>query len=170
MLSASVFFIEFEAFQHGNEDFHIKELCLMDAAKPMRQLHYIYRPPHQWESLSLEHKRTYNYQSRMLHRMSWNEGYTRFCTECLRRDVDQWMNGNTHRTSIIYVLGQQKVDYLQRLLPNCNIVNYQTAFNVTLKDLPDAPGHACCIYRNHGTHCAVLKCLRMYLYFVSLYI
>ena len=166
----SVFFIDFEAFQHGAEDFSIKELCVIDMARPMKQLYYLYLPPCSWDSLNRDQKRSYSYEYLHLHKLSWDEGYARFCAACLRRDMQNWLFPTTNReTSVFYVMGRQKADYLQRLLPDLKFVNYQEAFNVaSLKELCALPSHVRCIHRVHGEHCAMLKCYRMYMHFMSL--
>jgi hypothetical protein len=166
----TVYIVDFEAFKHGAEDYRLKELCIMDASRPMKQRHYTFMPTCRWEELSPEQKRTYSYLTRDLHRLSWNEGTERFCEECLKIDLRRFVSSNNIARSVFYVLGQAKVDYLKQLFPDFTFVNYQAAYGVTLRELPDAPSHVACTYRNHGKHCAFLKCVRVYLHFVSLYI
>jgi hypothetical protein len=170
MLPPSVFFIDFEAFQHGGEDFSVKELCIVDIAKPMKALYYMYLPPCDWDALTHDQRRTYNYAYRALHRLSWDEGYTRFCTECLHRDMDRYLFGATNReSSVFYVIGRQKTEFLQRILPAYKFVNYQEAFNVSsFKDLPESVFGSRCLHRAHGDRCAVLKCYRMLQHFISI--
>ena len=81
MLPPSIFFIDFEAFQHGGVDFIIKELCIIDVAKPMKQLYYLYLLPCDWDTLTHDQRRTYNYAYGALHKLGWDEEYMCFCTE-----------------------------------------------------------------------------------------
>ena len=170
MLPPTVYLMDFQGFQHGTEDFTIKELCILDVSKPTRPFHTLFLPPCCWYQLSREQKHTYHYQTRSLHKLGWDEGYTRFCKECLVRDMDRWLFTTSNRDlSVFYVMGAQKAEYLQRLLPDYKILNYQEAFNVRSRsDLPDAPPTARCVHRDHGDYCAVKKCYTMYWHFLSL--
>ena len=112
-------------------------------------------------------KRTYHYQSRALHKLGWDEGTMRFCQECLLRAMDSWLfKTNSRSLSVFYVMGHQKAEILQHLLPECNIVNYQEAYN--LRTLPEATSTARCVHREHGDYCAVKKCYAMYWHFITL--
>ena len=169
MLPPSVYFIDFEAFQHGDEDFNVKELCIIYVAKPNKQLYYLYLPPCLWNSLTREQQRTYQYANRDIHKLSLDEGYVRFCTECLQRDMDRFLFTTSNRElSVFFVMGRQKTKFLQRMLPDYKFINYQDAFGVrSSRHLPEAPECVRCMHRVHGKHCAVLKCFRMYMHFMS---
>lgn len=162
-LNSGVFFIDFEGFQHGDEDFRLKELCLMDASNPLRYMLYVFKPDCEWECLTPEQQRTYTYCTRHLHELSWNEGLSHFCSTCfgtVMRDAFKLSR------TIFYVIGTQKAAYLRRILPGAIIVDYSQRFNVTLKGLPRASPFVNCIYRNHGReHCAMIKCYRLYLHY-----
>ena len=69
-------FIEFKAFQHGNESFQIKELCILDADKPLKPLSFLFKPSTAWDMLNYESRRTYKYQEEHLHKLTWSEGDT----------------------------------------------------------------------------------------------
>ena len=167
LLPPTVYLIDFQGFQHGSEEFVIKEMCILDVSKPTRPLHTVYLPPCCWFELSREQKRTYHYQSRALHKLGWDEGNMRFCKECLLRAMDRWLfNTNSRNLSVFYVMGHQKAEILQRLRPECNIVNYQEAYN--LRALPEATSTARCVHREHGDYCAVKKCYAMYWHFITL--
>lgn len=165
--NSSVFFVDFEAFQHGDEDFQLKEIAIMDAARPQRVIHFVYLPPYEWECLSEAQKATYSYERRKLHHLHWQEGTLHFCNECLLRELDRWFLKYADEDAVFYTMGQQKVAFLQKILPGFNVVNYAAVHNVTLKSLPLAPANMKCLYRNHGNHCAILKCYRLYLHFIA---
>lgn len=167
MLPPAVYLIDFQGFQHGTEEFIIKEMCILDVSKPTRPLHTVYLPPCCWYELSREQKRTYHYQSKALHKLSWDEGTIKFCRECLMRAMDRWLfTTNSRYLSVFYVMGAQKTEILKRLLPQCNIVNYQDAFKVI--SLPEATQTARCVHREHGDYCSVKKCYALYWHFISL--
>ena len=170
MLPPTVFMVDFQAFQHGSEDFTVKELCVIDTSKPQRPMYAMYLPPCPYTELSREQRRTYDYQANRLHRLGWDEGYMHFCKECLKRAMERWLfTTNNRELSVFYAMGQQKVDFLQRLLPDCKIMNYQDAFNVARSsDMPVVPPGVHCIHREHGDYCAVKRCYSMYLHFISL--
>jgi hypothetical protein len=166
--SPTVFIIDFEAFQHGSEPFILKELCILDTRYPCRQMHLIFAPPCQWKELQRNKQRTYAYAIHRLHQLCWNEGSLDFCDKCLNRTLDRWLMPKGSEP-IFYVLGHQKTEYLKQILPGRKIFDYQAIHNVTLKDLPAPPSNARCMYRDHGEHCAVLKCARIYMHALSLY-
>jgi len=174
--AVAVFFIDFEAFQHGkDEDFIIKELAIIDSNNPLRSACYVFLPHCSWESLSAEHRRTYNYLERRLHRLTWNEGTLRYCTRCLQNDIAYFFTGSSVDKAIFYTMGEQKAEFLRREFPHMHIEDYGNAFvsninrkneNLTIKKLPRAPQHISCTYRNHSReHCALLKCYRMYMHY-----
>ena len=154
----AAFFIDFEAFQHAEESFTVKELCILNASSPLKPLHYIYKPAVPWTLLASDRKRTYAYQEHALHRLSWSEGSEQYCKSCLMRDINELVACSTN--PVFYAIGQQKLAFLQKELPELNIVEYGQTF----KNLPLAPSHLTCCYRNHSReHCATLKCYRMYI-------
>lgn len=161
-ITMSPIFIDFEAFQHGAEPFRIKELCIMDCARPGQPLHLIFNPHVQWHCLNNRRRHTYAYQTNHLHHLQWQEGFVRYCRECLffviQFHFPKWQN------ETFYVLGAQKLQFLRRELPRLRLVEY----NATLSQLPQLCLQSTCPYRNHGQHCAVLKCYRLYYHYMML--
>ena len=153
------YFIEFEAFQHGEEEFKIKELCIMEFAHHLRPLHYVFRSEGVLDSLPLEKQTTYRYLSNNVHLLSWHEGVVRFCSKCVMHHIE--MAFPDYQSGIFYTMESQvngpKLRYLKKMFPKLNIVNY----NVTLNNLPFISPNISCIVRDHGNHCAYLKCLRL---------
>lgn len=161
-----VLFADFEAFQHGDEGFKVKELCFLSTKSPLRPLYFIFKPTTQWESLSEEQRRTYAYEERFIHHLSWGEGTTHYCGNCVRRDVERAFLHHTDGNHICYVLGRQKAEFLRAELPKLNIVEYD--YVNSFKTLPRAASHLICCYRMHGReHCAVLKCYRLLSHYLS---
>lgn len=162
---SSVLFADFEAFQHGDESFRIKELCILDKASPMKPLYFLFKPPCAWNMLTREQKRTYTYEERCIHGLVWSEGHTRYCASCVWHYMKRAFPSLTDTSSYCcYVIGRQKADFLRKELPFLNIVEY----DITLKELPHAPSHLICQHRAHGRdHCAMLKCYRLLLHYNS---
>ena len=159
-------FIDFEAFQCGEEDFQIKELCILDAAAPLKPLYFMFKPSLPWDALNRDQKRTYAYQEHHVHHLSWNEGFRRYCRNCVAKQIERVFPLVTVN-SICYVLGKQKVEYLQRELPMLNISEYEHA--TSYNEILPAPAHLTCYYRNHSRkHCAVLKCYQLLSHYESL--
>jgi len=164
---STVLFIDFEAFQHGDEDYQIKELCILDADSPLKPLTFMFQPSTPWDKLSSDRRRTYAYQEHHLHHLAWNEGDIRYCTKCIFHHIQSAFPLVAGVNTVCYVLGSQKTSFLQRELPMLNIYQYDNAF--AYKDLPMAPLHLTCTYRNHSrNHCAVLKCYQLFSHFESL--
>ena len=158
-----VYFIDFEAYQHGDEDFHIKELCIMSADNPLKFSAYIFNHSCHWDHLSVDQRKTYRFQYKKLHQIAWNEGDTIYSAWWLQREIElKYVFGPT----VFYVLGHQKAKYLQQQLPRLTILDYSVQYNVLLMDLPAPPSYVKCVYREHArNHCAVLKCYRLCLHF-----
>ena len=166
-------FIDFEAFQHGDEDFIIKELCVLDVRAPTQPLYFLFKPPTQWCKLSREQRRTYSYQERHLHHISWNAGEQHYCPNCIQRYIKKKLPSATAEQSsssppIFYTVGAQKAAFLAKEFSDLNISMYDCS---SYKDLPHAPTHIVCMnYRCHLVeHCALLKCYRMYHHYLNRY-
>lgn len=161
---STTLFIDFESFQHGDEDFQLKELCILDSSAPLKPISYVFKPSKKWEALNKQQQRTYAYLEHHLHHLSWCEGVKRYCSSCVERHIKAAVP--SYETARFYVLGKQKADFLRRELPMFDIVEY--SFAESYKDIPRAPPHVCCTYRNHSKeHCAVLKCYRLYSHFMT---
>ena len=155
-------FVDFEAFQHGAESFKIKELCILDVKRLQQPLHMIFYPHVSWQRLNLRRRRTYAYQTNRLHHLLWDEGCSRYCRSCIlfliQHLFPDWSN------EIFYVMGSQKLQFLQREFPQLQWMEY----NATLSELPQLCPHSSCTYRNHGERCALLKCYRLYYHYMLL--
>ena len=156
------FFIDFEAFQHGDEQFVIKEMCIIDYNLPLTPLYFIFKNKVRWSSLKRDRQKTYSYQTRNIHGLQWEEGQSRYCQKCIFYWIKEMF---PHcEESLFYVLGDQKQRFLENEFPKLTFLNYD---NVTLNTLPHIPSNITCLYRNHdANHCACLKCFRMYHHFV----
>jgi hypothetical protein len=155
-------FIDFEAFKHGDEDFIIKELCILDTEQPLSPLYFLFKPTVTWDCLSRDQQRTYAYLEHNIHRLAWSEGHARYCRHCVFHYIEEAFP-NVHNTTC-YILGHQKVTFLRREFPELNITEY-TDVN-SFKDLPRAPSHLNCIYRHHSReHCAVIKSYQLYTHY-----
>jgi len=149
------YFVDFEAFQHGEERFHIKELCIIDVDNPLKPVYFLFKADKNWHGLSDCVKQTYNFQTNNLHQLAWNEGETRYCRRCVQYCVETIFP--LCRNGIFYVMGTQKLKYLQDQFPKWNFAEYM----ILMKDLPLLPPNIGCIYRAHGEHCACLKCYQL---------
>jgi hypothetical protein len=160
-----VLFIDFEAFQHGDEEFQIKELCILDADLPLKPLTFLFKPNRPWEKLNSAQKQTYAYQEHHLHHLSWGEGNKSYCANCVERHIKRAIP--LYLSAQCYVLGRQKAEFLRREFPMLAIIDYD--YVDSYKDISRAPSHLTCTYRNHSKeHCAVLKCYRLLLHYQSL--
>ena len=161
------FFIDFEACGGGGDgEFVIKELCIMDCTRPLDPIHFIYQPTIPWRCLTDAQRRTCIYLTKHYHKLAYSEGRadgSYFCAACIERQLDdkfpsQWRN------ELFYVMdgmvdGGPKYKFLHRKLPKLRLVNY----HISLKRLTPLPQSQMltCPHRNHGSHCAYLKCCRL---------
>ena len=146
------YFVDFEAFQHGNERFQVKELCVIDVDFPLEPLYFLFESQ---APTSPEAQTTYNYQTNHIHHLHWNEGTSRYCKACIiyyiKKQFPYASNG------IFYVMGKQKLAFLKEEFPLFNFVEY----NATMETLTTIPLNIHCLHHNHGEHCACLKCYRL---------
>ena len=156
-------FIDFEAFQYQGQ-YKIKELCIIDVDKPLTPLYYVFDSPSSWRELDDDQQYQYSYQTRKIHHLKWHEGDNCYCANCvmyhIKNDFPYWCNG------IFYVMdcyNGQKVKFLMQEFPELNIVNY----NVTFKQLPYITRNITCLHRDHGVHCAYLKCMRLCYHYMN---
>ena len=85
------YFIDFEAFQHGDGDFEVKELCMVDVDKPFgKHLYLLFRPSGEWYNLEHGAQCTYNYQTQHLRRLGWYEGVTPYCRYLVLHEITKY--------------------------------------------------------------------------------
>ena len=152
------YFIDFEAFQHGDGDFEVKELCMVDVDKLFgKHLYLLVGPSGEWYNLEHGAQCTYNYQSQHLHRLGWYEDVTPYCRYLVLHEITKYFP--MFSRAITYVMGAQKMQFLKKEYGAVmNLAEYFT----TKKTLPQLPSNIKCSYRNHdGEHYACLKCYRL---------
>lgn len=161
------YFVDFEAFQHGTEKYKIKEMCVIDVNRPLSPLYFIFsltaalKP---WDQLGLEQRKTYDYQSQHLHRLTYGEGVIPYCKTCIWRMIKHTFP--TCINGIFYVIGSQKCAHLMNEFPKLNWCEY--CLRNWNSDLPKIPPNISCLHRPHGDHCACLKCYRLYQHYITL--
>ena len=160
------YFIDVEGFQHGkNGKFLIKELCILSADEPLSPYYKIFTPSKPWCQMKDDDaakKSTYRYQTNMVHHLKWDEGWHKYCNNCVWREIKKsfpnWRNG------MFYVLGESKLKILKSEFPKLKLVPY----NATLSTLPAIGSHIRCMYRDHSVdHCACLKCYKLYKHYTT---
>lgn len=151
------YYIDFEAFQHGDGPFILKELCIMENQD--NYLYYLFRPEENCADMSPELQQTFTYLTNHVHGLYWEEGITRYCNTCVAHRVTHAFP-HWHEATFM-VLDRPsgpKVTFLKNEFPQLNIVH---AYNVTFNTLPDAD-EFWCPYRNHGKHCSFIKCCQLH--------
>ena len=152
-------YIDFEAFQHKDGTFQLKELCIME--NPTSYLSYIFRPEHDWNEYDEESHKTFLYQFRLLHHLHWEEGVTRYCASCISHHIThKFPRWHAATFMVLDTATGAKLGFLKREFPQLNIVH---AYNVTFSTLPEVV--AMCPYRDHGKHCSFIKCCQMHKHF-----
>jgi hypothetical protein len=156
------YFIDFEAFQHGEEDFSIKELVILNADQSLAPLCFLFKPTCSWMDLNADKRKTYNYQQRKLHHLSWNDGDDMYCRKCVLNRIHATFP--LAKKSVFYVMGSEKTRFLKSEFPQLNITEYF----VVMKNLPRVPINITCFCGEHGDHCALLKTYRLLQHFTAL--
>lgn len=162
--ASNVYFIDFEAFQHGKEEtFQLKELCIVELAQPLEPFYQLFAPPQPWKHLREPVQRTYHYQTLNVHGLFWNDGVIPYCRTCLQENVRRffpnWING------LFYVVGEQKYRFIKELFPFLRLCEFFLPPNTVMDPCPK---FITCIFRGHGEHCAVRKCYRLMNYYLHL--
>lgn len=161
--NTNTLYIDFEAFQHGNGSYELKELCIFQG--PYSYMYFIFRPNTDWLlDYDDEARRTFAHLSRRLHRLHWEEGHARYCNSCVFHHITHRFT-NWHNAVFIVLdrASGPKITFLRQEFPQLNIVH---AYNLTFNTLPDSEGMTC-PYRNHGKHCAFIKCCQLHKHFNS---
>lgn len=160
-----IYFVDFEAFQHGDESFQVKELCIIDIDRPLRPLYILYAPKISWAKLSHNQKMTYLYQTHNLHHLDYNEGYIDYSEGYTWQAIMKHFPMCRNHGAIFYIMGKQKMEFMKKSYPQLNWCEY----HVTLNNLPLLPRNISCLYRTHNyTHCACLKTYRLYQHYIDL--
>lgn len=158
-----VYFVDFEAFQHGDEPYEVKELCIVDADQPFHFFYKLFGPQESWNGMSREQRRTYCYQTRHVHGIDYHEGYKNYCPYHLGKAIKDHFPGCVNE--IFYIMGRQKLQFMKKEYPQFNWCEY----NATLNDMPSLPKNIVCLHRTHDhTHCALLKACKLYQHYINL--
>lgn len=164
----SHFFIDFEGFQDkSGSEYIIKELAIIELHHPYDYLHWVFKPTKPWRDFTEKDKKSNAFLINHHHGIDYNEGATRFCSGCVMHQIEQ-KYPDCNR-SVFYIMegvvNGIKVQTLKRLFPKLNVVNY----NINMKNLPVLQSNIRCPHRDHGYHCAYLKCVGLiqhYLHFM----
>ena len=154
--------MDFEAFKSGNEDYILKELCLLNVDKPLMPLYFVFSSPQPWDKLDATSRKHYRYQSKHIHGLEWSEGVSRYCRNCVMHHIK--MAYPLCTAGIIYVMGLDKMTFLTSEFPELNFAEYHVTFN----QLPPLTKNIMCYHRDHGEHCAFRKCMRLYQHYICL--
>lgn len=134
-----IFFVDFEAFQHGAEKFKPVEVCVLDSSDLTHPLIEMYAQKENWKELSSSQKRTYNYQFRHLHRLYWKNS-SDFCSPRVYSGQKLYSKiihaFNPRVGDIFYVFGEQKLLFLENEIPHLNWRNYH--FINSFKEIEEA--------------------------------
>lgn len=151
----TVYFMDFQGFFLNNE-LVIKELCLMNANDPFNPFYRVYKMNIPWHLLPADTAKTNNYLTNNCHRLSWEEGTTTFCPNCVLHSSKKDL-----LTVIIYVLDTEngsKMSTLKKYFPTLRF----TSYNKTISQLPKTPSNISCIFRDHHhVNCAYKHCISM---------
>lgn len=96
------------------------------------------------------------------HNLTWEEYNTKFCQDCLMRDIKAQCNIDE---ALFYVrdhIDGRKMMLIKSILPDLRICIYKCP---KLKPLPK---NITCIYREHGLYCAYKKCLALCQHYISI--
>lgn len=107
---ASSFFIivDIQGFYGHDGQFLPKELAICDNER--RVSHFIFEPPHHISSLPAKQRRTVNWLTKNHHCLEWDSGYVPI------HRIEYILRIFGRHASTIYVRGEQKAEYLSKLL------------------------------------------------------
>ena len=161
------YFIDFEAF-HYRGHYKIKELCIIDVDSPLTPLYIVFDSHSSWMELGEEEQYQYTYQTRKIHHIKWCEGDVKYCSNCIMHHIKNCFPCCSN--GLFYVMDSQhngqKVKFLKQEFPELKILNY----NITFKSLPNITKNITCLFREHGDHCAYLKCMRLCCHYMNVFI
>lgn len=104
------FIVDIQGFQNSNSGLIVKELAIFPIQDSTLPLVFTFKPPTQWDELSIDEKCTARWLEKNYHRIRWSQGDIPY----------QQMNNVLHKylsnAKKIYVKGEEKKIFLQKLL------------------------------------------------------
>lgn len=102
--------LDMQCFKDSDNDFLLKEVCVVDVTTGTLIMHHIARPPFNKWHLTAERLRESNWLTRHCHGLEWDQGDIAYVAL-----LDKLRSCFIHRP-IVYVKGSQKRDFVMRHL------------------------------------------------------
>jgi hypothetical protein len=102
--------LDMQCFRDSDNDFLLKEVCVIDVTTGTLILHHIARPPFNREFLTSERLRESNWLTRHCHGLEWDQGDIAYVAL-----LDRLRSCLLHRP-VVYVKGSQKREFVKRHL------------------------------------------------------
>lgn len=123
--------LDIQCFKDNNNEYIVKEVCVLDITTNTILLHHIVKPPCDRDFLSAAKQRETYWLTKHCHGLEWDQGDIKYYTL-----IDK-LRVCLHNRSIIYVKGLQKKRYvLKYLVTNTNsTVNVIDVFEIGCQSL-----------------------------------
>jgi hypothetical protein len=119
------YYVDFQCHYKNDGSYCIKELCILQDTDEIKQ--FLFKPPHDYDELDVERKRSEFWNVKNKHGLSWNSG------------VDEpvaltWLIIDKKRVTI-YCKGDQKKKTIQNQFEQASIINVENLGCPSFKEL-----------------------------------
>lgn len=163
-MNNNIYISDIQGYRLNRGYFIVKEFSFLENGNVIR--HYIFKPPFSKFLLNFEDNRIVNYLSKNYHGLEWRFGFTpyKFVKKIL---FDNFSSNNNNDKKIIYVKGNEKVDWFYQLMNidkseriNCSFIirNIELDYKdiISLKRYNNIDDkNKIMICKNHNKHCAL---------------
>lgn len=111
--------IDFQAFKTPDNNFLIKELCIVGVRSNVC-VHAIVKPNVQYENLCIEMRCNVHYLTKYFHGIPWTHGYVNW------EDTLSLLQNTVHNASVIYIKGSERATYIRSLCKNITVIDLDT--------------------------------------------
>lgn len=156
--------LDFQAFKDDNNEFILKEVCMIDVESGTVMLHRLARPPFDFSILSETKRRECRWLTKHYHGLDWNDGDTSYA------ELQQMLRKCLANCHTVYVKGIEKKEFVINNLINNIVIKKTTTVSdlselgcESLPELTTNPNaircglHGDLQHRCALTHCMVLR-------------
>lgn len=159
--------VDFQCFKDNNNDYLLKEVCVLEADSGTLLMHHIAKSPFEQDFLSEEKLRENHWLTKHCHGLEWNQG------DIWYHVLEDKLRACIAKRPLVYVKGAEKKEYLRRnfITDFCttNVIDFKDigcGSLASINNLLSTNALRCCHHKTVHTRCALSNCvaLRGWLY------
>jgi hypothetical protein len=160
--SSSSVIVDFQCFKDNNNDYLLKEVCVLEADSGTLLMHHIVKSPFDRDFLSEEKLRESHWLTKHCHGLEWDQG------DIWYHMLEDKLRACLAKRSIVYVKGDQKKLYLQRhfIKDTCttNVIDFNDigcGSLLSINNLLSTTALRCRHHKSIHTRCALSNCVTL---------